>query len=227
MLQYFVKQTVMVYLALFSTISGILFVSRQQPLPIALERFHLNVCSLPCWIGIVPGQTTIGEAYTLIKTSYHPSDYDYFLNHNTYQDTDWFTVTNRQDGSYLSVSFNEGKTGSSQTQDTVISHIKIIVSKASAPTLGDWYNLLGKPDALSITWSEHDAAPNIVYDKQQVRLTLYSGFDKFGLNTTYISVGTVDIYNTPMNNIAPKSYRIPWQGWKSSIKNKLLDLMLP
>jgi hypothetical protein len=43
---------------------------RSQPPPEQIAMLHLTDCELPCWIGIVPGQTTISEARQRIEGVY-------------------------------------------------------------------------------------------------------------------------------------------------------------
>jgi hypothetical protein len=43
---------------------------RRQPLPERVAMLHLTDCELPCWIGIVPGKTTRGEARQRIYELY-------------------------------------------------------------------------------------------------------------------------------------------------------------
>ena len=41
-----------------------------QPPPQILERLHLAECALPCWLGIIPGQTTFEEAVRSLSAVY-------------------------------------------------------------------------------------------------------------------------------------------------------------
>ena len=47
-----------------------LLLGRAQPMPDQLALLHLGDCQLPCWIGIMPGKTTVGEARQRIKDVY-------------------------------------------------------------------------------------------------------------------------------------------------------------
>lgn len=40
-----------------------------QPLPQAMSELHLTECALPCWLGIVPGETTFDEALERLNAS--------------------------------------------------------------------------------------------------------------------------------------------------------------
>src|SRR5688572_24925895 len=44
-----------------------ILIGRHQPLPERVAMLHLTDCELPCWIGIVPGKTTVGEAVERVK----------------------------------------------------------------------------------------------------------------------------------------------------------------
>lgn len=57
------------FLALIGTA---ILIGRQQPLPERIRALHLTDCAPPCWIGIVPGKTKMGEAVQIIfKTFEH------------------------------------------------------------------------------------------------------------------------------------------------------------
>jgi len=58
-------------LLLTAAITGALLIGRAQPLPDRVAVLHLNdMCKLPCWIGITPGVTTLGEAEALVQSVY-------------------------------------------------------------------------------------------------------------------------------------------------------------
>jgi len=48
-------------------------VGRNQPAPAILAALKLDTCKFPCWIGIVPGITTNGDALRIIRDTY-PND---------------------------------------------------------------------------------------------------------------------------------------------------------
>ena len=70
-------------LVLFSLLLSLLFIAslgllvvanRRQPTGPTLENLHLTDCELPCWIGIVPGQTTIDVARERINALFGQSN---------------------------------------------------------------------------------------------------------------------------------------------------------
>src|SRR5260221_313535 len=59
-----------VILILTTSIAAIEIVGHRQSISPRMAMLHLRDCQLPCWIGIVPGKTTIGEALKLVKQVY-------------------------------------------------------------------------------------------------------------------------------------------------------------
>jgi len=54
------------------TISGSVLIGHVQPLPEPIAVLHLNeMCALPCWIGITPGKTRLGEARQIVADVYN------------------------------------------------------------------------------------------------------------------------------------------------------------
>ncbi len=51
-------------------VSASVVIGRQQPAPSLSRLLRLADCPLPCWIGIVPGKTTVGEARERIRIAY-------------------------------------------------------------------------------------------------------------------------------------------------------------
>jgi hypothetical protein len=66
----------------FATITGVaVAIGRQRPMDDSLAALHLTDCAPPCWIGIVPGTTTLQQAKARIFAIYASSpsyaiDYD-------------------------------------------------------------------------------------------------------------------------------------------------------
>src|SRR5260370_38374078 len=55
----------------FSVFTGdAILIGRQQPLPERLAMLHLTDCAPPCWIGIMPGVTTLADAAIRAETTY-------------------------------------------------------------------------------------------------------------------------------------------------------------
>ena len=54
-------------IALGTSTGAAILIGRQQPLPEHLTMLHLTDCAPPCWIGIVPGVTTLEEAKVKVQ----------------------------------------------------------------------------------------------------------------------------------------------------------------
>jgi hypothetical protein len=60
-------------LALLTGVTRLL--GQSQPNPALIDMLHLTECAPPCWIGIVPGKTTLTEARTRIINVFGQSGY--------------------------------------------------------------------------------------------------------------------------------------------------------
>jgi hypothetical protein len=87
-----IKWTLATWILAIVAISFALLIGRSQPLPESIRRLHLTDCELPCWIGIVPGQTTIAEAKERIVTVFGNNvEYDLVLEEGSYADQSMVT----------------------------------------------------------------------------------------------------------------------------------------
>jgi hypothetical protein len=66
--------TFCLYLALIPAILAAMFIGRFGEFPGSLTQLHLLECLPPCWIGIVPGTTTVAEAKARIVATYAGQD---------------------------------------------------------------------------------------------------------------------------------------------------------
>lgn len=48
-----------------------ILIGRRSPPPASITAYHLADCAPPCWIGIVPGQTTLGEVEQRLKAVFN------------------------------------------------------------------------------------------------------------------------------------------------------------
>jgi hypothetical protein len=69
-MRWLIPRVLAIWLMLILCASASLFIGRQQPPPLYLALLHLTDCELPCWIGIVPGKTTVEEAQKRIIAVY-------------------------------------------------------------------------------------------------------------------------------------------------------------
>ncbi len=64
-----VRTLALIVLLTIAVSVGVL-IGRAQPPPPNVAFLHLDECQLPCWIGIVPGKTTLTEAKKLISVAF-------------------------------------------------------------------------------------------------------------------------------------------------------------
>ncbi|MEO8609885.1 MAG: hypothetical protein ABI690_18475 [Chloroflexota bacterium] len=225
---YFIKYTSRLFAASFTIIILSLLVSGLQPPSPqfkTLEMLHLVDCKLPCWIGIIPGKTTISEARMLIENTYPDEAYEITLGQNVYDGTDWLNIQNRHDDSDFYVSLNVWQKPENKTENMIIDQITL---SGAELTLGEWYFVLGSPQVLSVTWGNHYAVPNMLYNRWNVRLTLYNPRDNFAVDSPYISAGMLDLYDpVEWGKTYRPAYQIKWHGFSTSYKDELLASMQP
>jgi hypothetical protein len=63
------RPLIVLLLSILAT-SVALLLGRTQPMPDRVALLRLDDCHLPCWIGIVPGKTTVGQARQRIRDVY-------------------------------------------------------------------------------------------------------------------------------------------------------------
>jgi len=71
----FILLTVTLFLLCTASIGTAILIGRQQPLPERIRALHLTDCAPPCWIGIVPGKTTMHEAQEIVNEIFKKSPY--------------------------------------------------------------------------------------------------------------------------------------------------------
>jgi hypothetical protein len=79
----FARALILTTLLLFSLLVIGVFTSviigQQQPPTTSFMVLQLDVCELPCWVGIVPGETTLGEARQRVEEAYSRSPLYYIV----------------------------------------------------------------------------------------------------------------------------------------------------
>jgi hypothetical protein len=78
----------------------IVVVGRSQALPDRVAHFKLQQCKLPCWIGIIPGETSLEEAIANIRSNYgiNPEN-------QIYIEAVWINIINKRLDMSLNISF--------------------------------------------------------------------------------------------------------------------------
>ena len=111
-------------------ISAALLIGRAQPPPEGLIQLHLTDCRLPCWVGIVPGQTTFDEGTQRLKAVYPQAAITFEYSQVA------FGV--RANSPFGQISLVGG-------EDGIIRDISLRMFTLEGVALGDVVNLLGMP----------------------------------------------------------------------------------
>src|SRR5579859_6839184 len=159
---------------------GTAYLPRQSASDDKITVLRLNDCLLPCWLGIIPGKTTVGEARQLIQAAYNksfdvePVDID--------RDYSWAYVLKvyaKDRSQYLMVSLNdyalEPQDDSSIVHEVMLEANSDINPGKYAPTIGDLMLTLGKPGCLAAQMGGHIAWPTMRYPRYQTTLHFGNG----------------------------------------------------
>jgi hypothetical protein len=71
----FLALSSLLFLALAVVLGVVIVLQRKQPLPERFAILHLYDCELPCWIGIVPGVTTLDDAEKRVRSVFAAPHY--------------------------------------------------------------------------------------------------------------------------------------------------------
>lgn len=192
-----------VLIALLTAIGSAVIVGRSQPLSPGITLLHLNECPLPCWIGIVPGETTVEQASRRIQAVYgsqagvEVSGHDaQFLIHDTLHGSEFIVALYTE-------------------PDVQVSHdvIKTIwlgtLSNGDGPRLAELYSTVGEPDAVVSGDLDLNSSSLSYFDQ---RMTLNFGFT--GCSTIMNQVvGSIILADSKMGRDKFASRLRPWRGF--------------
>ena len=124
---------------------------------------HLDECELPCWIGIVPGQTSLVDAQNQIIRVYGNTSEYRLQKRSDYE----FEVTYAVTGESFLIAF---------IPDTPITQLLLLpyteeLSGKRSPTISDLYDHLGNPAMVNLV-SDFPVGEkvNLVYQDQRIQL---------------------------------------------------------
>lgn len=190
-----------------------------QPIPENVAILHLTDCEFPCWIGIIPGKTTLGEARQRVRQIYGNLP-GYIISETSAGD---FSVTSDiryEDEGPMSRGLSEIILESGDSTDQSIVEIIVlweIIPSRNNPDIGSLQGILGSPTYIFLRGSGTAEFPDLAYPNLQLIV---------GLNMT-------DCASVPMGKIVgsltlyahmppPESWPFiprPWRGF-----NRCYDL---
>ncbi len=115
---------------LAALIFGARLIGEELPPPEELAQLHLTDCRLPCWVGIVPGQTTFDEGTQRLKAVYPQAAVTF-----EYSQVAFGMRANTPFGQISLVGGDDG----------IIRDISLRMYTLEGVALGDVVNLLGMP----------------------------------------------------------------------------------
>jgi hypothetical protein len=174
-------------------------IGKNAPLPPYVTSLHFDQCHLPCWVGIVPGETSIQEARALVTKAFATPNFQVTENQfgaRIIEQSQSLTV----DVSFGLALSDQQLFGLTEVQigQLIIDNVKISFfwSKA-APNVGDLYSLFGSPT--DIVWHASDTVmmPSLLYYSHQLVVStntpLYS--DTCSHQTWTAPIVRLDLYS--------------------------------
>jgi hypothetical protein len=145
-----IKWTLTLCIVSFTLTAFALLIGRSQPLSTALQRLHLTDCELPCFIGIMPGQTTLAQAKARILTVFGNSA-DYAVSYSVFQgDNLTVQIGDQLSRTNMAISFKSIRPESSSSIPDKI-WLAIYRGNGREYTLRDLYPILHDPELVMST----------------------------------------------------------------------------
>jgi hypothetical protein len=165
-----VKYLSLLTILLFLMTIASIFTGQQQPPSTWSTVLHLTECDLPCWIDIVPGNTTMTEAERKLKQVYSN-----LAIYAIYEQEYSFKITHKPTGFSFVVTFRAmGLRNSAEAivQEILIFSLLSPSANAKSPTIPDLYSSLGNPETVRLTSGAEREGISLQYKDQQVRVFL-------------------------------------------------------
>ena len=191
-----------------------LMAGRQQPLPLAIAALHLDACELPCWIGIVPGETLVGDAKLQIQRVYgNQPDYQ-ISERNPYS----IDILNTVSSDLINVNFGPI---SRDDFDRSVIYDFTLVSRLSANLdksiiVGELFNFIGHPTLIGQSPTMNASKPVLFLKSNRVVLHLEEYFSicrKISITdpVTFLYLSS----EPPSNEVLAALFQKRWAGFKS------------
>jgi hypothetical protein len=130
-----------------------------------LNVLHLDKCKLPCWNGVIPGKTTVREAYRIILDAYSSEEYKAVLEDGFIRIFE--TSTNTQ---IIRVVMSVPKL--KFTDDDLIDLIQLEFDPDFELRIGDLFVVLDRPQYAVLWGMGGGVFPSLVYEKSSVVATM-------------------------------------------------------
>ncbi len=184
-------------------------IGQQQPPSTWSTILHFNECELPCWLGIVPSQTTLGEARRKVREAYSDTTL-YSLD----EDDSGFKINYKPMGASFRIL--PQTTDLSVSPQSIIQEIYISLARrkstdAKPPTIADLSGELGMPETVRLMSGVEKERVTLLYKGQQVMVFLNDlDCDKIPINE---EISTMVLLDPVQINYAWLSKPQAWQGF--------------
>lgn len=206
-----VRLALCLWLSLMAVIWGARVAGRMQPIPSGVLDLHLLDCPPPCWIGIVPGVTTIAEAKAKMVALYQ-QQMQMTIKDSGHADgpvyDDRVENTIESDDFYLLVRLNFS--GLVDGRSEIVQSIGLFASRRdesdAVPTVADILAVLGRPQGAII-----EELLNGGYEMTLKYNGLDAVFYSSARQTSFRQIPRLYLgYSTAPD---PSTTYRPWQGW--------------
>lgn len=175
-----------------------------------LTLLHLTDCELPCWIDIVPGETTVGEAVAQVAATYADTSL-YQVEESIYF---WPTVVFKTNGAKLKIVFisdNGQMTESSIVRGLSLAPFIDVGTSTITPRLSDLQDILGDPVSVRLVSGIDKPSIMLIYRDGLV----YSGVEDLECDKVLSNqrIGGVTLYGEVPTNIEWLSDPQEWHGF--------------
>lgn len=137
-------------------VTATIWLGSRLPYHSIIDFLHLTDCKLPCWIGIIPGKTTIREAREHVYLTYSKEIITEL--------SGGLSVRIADNNVVFHVLFFED-----MARNNPVRVIRLSVYDYKA-TYSDFIHLLGKPISISFPGRSVNVSPILIYPQQQIQV---------------------------------------------------------
>jgi hypothetical protein len=169
-----------------------------------MAALHFETCTLPCWLGIVPGETTLAEARAVVGDALRGSGEFVKVSDSSLQGRERYFVR-AADARYVFQASFFAENAESPIQLIMLE----IGERVEPPTLAMFYPLLNQPTEIQdILHVNSMAETHLFFENEAVVLTVYdSACEKFRPDQNINQILLYAGFTTPASAEA-------WQGFR-------------
>jgi len=161
---------------------------------------NASKCTLPCWEGITPGETTEEEAKRIIEKEYYIKKIEEML--PRHMRVEWYT---------------DDYEGRMIIYDDLVVGIEIWFHKEQL-TIGDIVSQIGEPETVEVEYpqqEDQECGVALRFEKRGVVVYYYKAVDKYGTieSSQYVKVLDLSEIGSPSRSHNPDEIIIPWRGF--------------